>query len=110
MTPTIADLMSKLPGAFVAKKAAGAEAVVHFKLTGAEAGEWNAVIKDDRCEVSQGLPHFRPTVTLTADSADLLKIYSGELDGAQAFMSGRIKVSGDMQAAMQIVGMFHSEP
>ncbi len=106
MTITIPELMSKLAGAFAPEKAAGLEAVVHFKLTGAEPGEWNAVVKDGRCEVAQGLPHFRPTLTVSADSSDLTKIYSGELDPAQAFMGGRIKVAGDMTTAMKIIGMF----
>ncbi len=108
MTVTIAEIMSKLPGAFQPEKAGGADAVVHFKLTGAEAGEWNAVIRDGRCEVAQGLPHSRPTVTVTADSADLVRIYDGELDGGQAFMSGRIKVAGDTNAALRIMEMFRA--
>jgi putative sterol carrier protein len=106
MSATIAELMSKLPSAFQPEKAAGMDAVVHFKLTGAEAGEWNAVIKNGRCEVAQGLPHSRPTVTVSADSADLIQIFHSELDGAQAFMGGRIKVTGDMTAAMKIIEMF----
>lgn len=106
MAVTIAELMSKLPGAFQPEKAAGMDAVVHFRLTGLEAGEWNAVIKDGRCEVAQGLPHFRPTVTVSAESGDLIKIFQGELDGTQAFMGGRIKVVGDMNAAMKIIAMF----
>lgn len=105
MPPTVAELMSKLAGAFVPDKAPGLDAVIHFKLTGAEAGEWNAVIKNGSCQVAQGLPHFRPTVTVNADSADLIKISEGELDGAQAFMSGRVKVTGDMSAAMKILGL-----
>jgi putative sterol carrier protein len=106
MSATIAELMSKLPSAFQPEKAAGMDAVVHFKLTGAEAGEWNAVIKNGRCEVAQGLPHSRPTVTVSAESADLIQIFNGDLDGAQAFMGGRIKVKGDMIAAMKIIEMF----
>lgn len=108
MTVTVAELMSKLPGAFKPEKAAGMDAVVHFKLTGPEAGEWNAVIRDGRCEVAQGLPHYRPTVSITADSGDLIQIYNGELDGAQAFMGGKINVTGDMTAAMKVIGMFKS--
>ncbi len=106
MTASIADLMAKLPAAFQPAKADGIEAVVHFKLTGAEAGEWNAVIRDGQCVVAQGLPHFRPTITVSADSSDLVQILSGKLDGTQAFMTGRIKVSGDMNAAMKILELF----
>ncbi len=106
MTATIAELMSKLPGAIQPEKAAGMDAVVHFKLTGPEAGEWNAVIRNGGCEVARGLPHFRPTVTVSADSADLIRIYTGELDATQAFMAGKVKIAGDMSAAMKILGMF----
>ncbi len=106
MPVTVADLMSKLPAAFASRKPSGMDAVVHFKIGGAEAGEWNAVIKNGDCEVAQGLPHFRPTITVTADSADLIRIYEGELDGTQAYMSGRVKVVGDMAAAAQIIGLF----
>ncbi len=106
MTVTIAELMSKLPGALQPDKAAGMNAVIHFKLTGPEAGEWNAVIKDGRCEVAQGLPHYRPTVTVSADSTDLIRIYNGELDGSQAYMGGKLRVSGDMSTAMKIIALF----
>lgn len=106
MTESIADLMAKLPAAFQPAKAGGIEAVVHFKLTGAEPGEWNAVIRNGQCVVAQGLPHFRPTIAVSADSADLVRIMSGELDGTQAFMAGRIKVAGDMNSAMKILELF----
>ncbi len=105
MTASIADLMAKLPTAFQPAKAGGIDAVVHFKITGAEPGEWNAVIKNGQCMVAQGLPHFRPTITVNADSTDLVQIISGELDGTQAFMAGRIKVAGDMNAAMKILDL-----
>jgi putative sterol carrier protein len=103
---TIAELMSKVPLAFIPENAAGVEAVVHFKLTGAEAGEWNAVIKDGTCQVAQGIPHSRPTLTLSADSADLIQIATGKLDGPRAYMDGRIKITGDATAALKIIQLF----
>lgn len=103
MAYTISEIMSRMAGAFPAEQARGLNAVVHFKFTGAEAGEWNAVIKEGRCEVGQGIPHFRPTMTVTADSADFLKIVSGELEATKAFMEGRIKLVGDMSLATQLV-------
>jgi putative sterol carrier protein len=106
MTLSISDLMSKMPGAFLPEKAQGVDAVIHFKFTGAEPGEWHAVIKDGKCEVAQGIPSKAPTMTLTADSADYVKIFTGELDGMAAFMQGKIKLGGDLNLAMKLMQMF----
>jgi putative sterol carrier protein len=106
MPITIADLMSKMPGAFIPEKAMGVDAVVHFKFTGAEPGEWNAVIKDGKCVVAQGIPRSKPTTTLTAASDDYVKIFTGELDGMKAFMEGKIKLGGDLNLAMKLMQMF----
>jgi len=106
MPRTIAELMGKIPEAFQPKKAEGVNAIIHFKFTGAEPGEWNATIKDDKCEVAQGIPHSKPTITFTADSGDCLKIFTGELDAMQAFMQGKIKMTGDMNLAIRITQIF----
>ena len=106
MPLSIADLMEKMPGALIPEKAAGVDAVVNFKFTGVEAGEWNAVIKDGKAIVARGIPHSKPTMTLTADSSDYLKIFAGELDGMQAFMQGKIKLAGDLNLAMKLMQMF----
>ncbi len=105
MPLTIADLMSKMPGAFLPEKAPGLDAVIQFKFTGAEAGNWYATIKNDKVEVEQG-EHAAPKMTLSADSSDYIKIFTGELDGMQAFMQGKIKLAGDLNLAMKLTQMF----
>jgi putative sterol carrier protein len=98
--------MEKMPAAFIPEKAQGVNAVIHFKFTGAEAGEWNAKIADGKCEVTQGAPSTPATLTLTADSSDYVKIFTGELDGMQAFMQGKLKLGGDLNLAMKMMQMF----
>ena len=105
MPLTISDLMSKMPGAFIPEKAAGLDAVIQFKFTGIEPGEWYAIVKDGKVEVSPGT-HASPKMTLTADSADYVKIFTGELDGMQAFMGGKLKLAGDLNLAMKLTQMF----
>ena len=105
MPLTIKDLMSKMPGAFLPEKAPGLDAVIQFKFTGAEAGDWYASIKDGKVEVKEGT-HEAPKMTLTADSNDYIKIFTGELDGMQAFMQGKIKLAGDLNLAMKLTQMF----
>ena len=105
MALTISDLMSKMPGAFLPEKAAGLDATIQFKFTGAEPGEWYATNKDGKVAVEQGT-FATPKMTLTADSADYVKIFTGELDGMQAFMQGKLKLAGDLNLAMKLTQMF----
>jgi putative sterol carrier protein len=105
MPLTVAQLMEKMPGAFMPEKAAGLDAVIQFKFIGAEPGDWYAVVKDGKVEVLQGT-HATPKMTLTADSSDYVKIFTGELDGMQAFMAGKLKLAGDLNLAMKLTQMF----
>jgi putative sterol carrier protein len=94
-----------MPSAFLPEKAPGLDAVIQFKFTGEEPGDWYAAIKDDKVDVQQG-EHASPNMTLTADSGDYVKIFTGELDGMQAFMQGKLKLAGDLNLAMKLTQMF----
>ena len=105
MALTVAELMSKMPKTFLPEKAAGLDAVIQFKFSGAEAGDWFATIKNSACAVEKGV-FPTPKMTLTADSADFVKIFTGELDGMQAFMGGKLKLAGDLSLAMKMMTLF----
>lgn len=106
MTLTVSEIMEKIPTAFAAGGSKEIKAVVHFKFTGAEPGEWNATIQDGTCQVAQGLPRSRPTISVVADSSDFIKIASGELDATQAYMEGKIKVAGDLLLIPRLTKLF----
>ena len=105
MPLTIEKLMSKMPEAFIPEKAAGLDAVIQFNFTGAEAGNWYAEIKNGAVKVEPSV-HAGPTMTLTADSADYIRIFTGELDPMQAFMQGKLKLQGDLNLAMKMTQFF----
>ena len=106
--PTISDFMARLGVSFNPKKAAGIDASIQLKLTGAQSADWVATIKDAKCTLTQGTAPA-PKLTVSADSADFIKIFSGQLDGMQAFMQGKLKVTGDMSLAMKLMGLFKME-
>jgi putative sterol carrier protein len=105
MSYTVAQVMSKMPEAFLAEKAAGLDVAIQFRFTGVEAGEWFATIKDGRCSVSSGTTPA-PKLTVAADAGEFVKIMLGEMDGMQAFMQGRLKLSGDINLAARMMSMF----
>jgi putative sterol carrier protein len=105
MPLTIADLMTKMPGAFVPEKAAGLDVTLQFKFSGAEPGEWYASIKDGKVDVQKGV-HPAPKMTLMADSEDYINLFTGKLDPMQAFMAGKLKLTGDLNLAMKMTQFF----
>jgi len=105
MPLTVSQLMEKMPQAFIPEKATGLDAVIQFKFAGTEPGDWYAIIKDGIVSVAQGV-HESPKMTLTADSSDYVKLFTGELDGMQAFMQGKLKLTGDLNLAMKLTQMF----
>ncbi len=102
---TLKELFERMPQAFVASKAAGVQADIQFKFTGAEAGDWYVTIRDGALQVHEGISPA-PKLTVSGDSDDIVKIFAGKMDGMQAYMSGRLRVSGDMSLAMKLMGLF----
>ena len=102
---TVAEFVSRLPQAFLPEKAAGVDAIIQLKFTGTQADQWVVTIKDSQCTVTQGTAPA-PKLTVSADSGDLIKIFTGQLDGMQAFMQGKLRLTGDLNLAMKLLGLF----
>jgi putative sterol carrier protein len=102
---SIQSLIQNAPQAFIAERAAGVNAVVHFHLTGEQGGDWGLTIKDQHCQVAQGAP-ANPTLTLTADAKDAINVLTGKMDGVRAFMMGKLKLTGDFNLAMKLTSFF----
>jgi len=102
---TIAKLMDLMPKAFLPEKAAGVEAVIQYHLTGDQGGDWVIKITNGTCTVVPGSAE-KPTLTLTAESADYLKIISGKMNAMSAFAEGKIKLKGDLALAMKLMNFF----
>lgn len=105
MAMTIKELMGRMPGAFIPEKAKGVDVVIQFHMTGDQASDWVATIADGVCKVEEGAEE-NPTMALTADAQDYINVVSGELDAMQAFMQGKIKLSGDLNLALKMTNFF----
>ncbi len=103
--PTVKETFDAMAGRFRADKAAGVNATIQYEITGDQGGTWHAVVKDGQCTVSAGVAG-NPTLTLTMAAQDWLDMAAGKLSGQMAFMSGKLKLKGDMGLAMKIGSMF----
>ena len=66
-------------------------------------------VENGQAEVSAGeIPDAEATLTTDYEtSTDLSK---GELNGTAAYMSGKLKINGDLMKLMQLQGMFNTLP
>ncbi|RJP26354.1 MAG: sterol-binding protein [Candidatus Abyssobacteria bacterium SURF_5] len=105
MANSVKESFDVMPANFKKDKAAGMKAVYQWDITGEGGGKWNAVIDNGNIQVSEG-QHASPNITITVAAKDWLDILNGKLDGQMAFMSGKLKVKGDMSLAMKLKTLF----
>ena len=103
--PTVSETFEAMPGRFKADRAAGTNAVIQYDISGDGGGTWHAVIKDGACTVTSG-PGTNPNLTLQASAQDWLDMTSGKQNPQMLFMSGKLKLKGDMGLAMKLGSIF----
>ncbi len=103
--PTVKETFDLMPTRFNSGAAEGMDAVFQYDITGDGGGKWYNVIKDGGLTVTEG-EHDSPNITITIGSQDYLDMIAGTLNGQMAFMSGKLKIAGDMALAMKIGTLF----
>ena len=103
MTPQ--EIFDEMPKNLNADAAKGMNSTIQFNLSGDSGGQWYVAIKDGKAEVSKGTA-ASPNVTLAMTAQDYVDMILGKLNGQMAFMSGKLKISGDMGLAMKMQSLF----
>ncbi len=101
----VKGIFSAMPQNFNADAAKGMTSVIQFNLTGDGGGTYHIAIKDGACAVNEGA-HTSPNMTMTMVAQDYVDMISGKLNGQMAFMSGKLKIAGDMGLAMKMQSLF----
>lgn len=78
------------------------KAVYAFEVTGDEAGKWFIDLKNGAGACGKGEAPTTPDATFIMDGKNFFKMFSGSLKPATAFMTGKMKISGDMGKALKL--------
>ena len=73
------------------------DGVIKMVVTGGDGGDWAVAFK-----LGPGEIPAEPTTQIAITAEDAAAMETGELDPMQAFMSGRMQVTGDMTLMMQM--------
>ena len=79
----------------------GLDAVFQFEIAGDGGGDWHVLAGDGKCLVQAG-SHSAPNVTVKASAETFLALANGNLSGMQAFLTGKLKVEGDLLLAQRL--------
>merc|ERR1712241_242069 len=81
-------------------------AVYAFKIEGSQAGTYHIDLKNGSGSVGAGEPSGQAAdVTFTLKDADFVSMFEGKLKPTNAFMTGKLKLAGDMGKAMALEKM-----
>ena len=102
MAESVQDFFTGLPSRVDASKTQGMNNSYLFDVDGA--GKWLVDVRDGQVNVQEG--GDSADVTISTNDENFQKIVSGELNPTSAYMTGKIKVKGDMGAAMKLQKLF----
>ncbi|HTY55789.1 MAG TPA: SCP2 sterol-binding domain-containing protein [Candidatus Binataceae bacterium] len=102
---TCKEAFEAMPSRFKKEAAKGLHCVYQFDLSGDGGGKWQVAIDDDKIDVKEGA-HPSPNTTISMTAQDYLDMISGKSNGQVLFMSGRLRISGDMGLALRMQSLF----
>lgn len=102
---TIGELFDTMPSKFNSTAAKGLSKTIQWNITGDETGVWAFQIIDGTGHLIPGGVE-KPDTTFTVSAKNWTAIAEGKLDAMKAFMTGKLKVTGDMMLAMKMPQFF----
>jgi len=102
MAQTAKEFFDGLEGSVDATKTAGMNNSYLFDIDGA--GTWLVDVKDGKLSVTEGGGDADVTISATEETFE--KVAAGELNPTSAYMTGKLKIKGDMGAAMKLQKLF----
>ena len=102
MTETTREFFEGLSARADASKMAGMNNSYVFDIDGA--GVWFVTVEDGVVSVREGEGEADCTISTT--EGNFQKILSGEQNATSAYMTGKLKIKGDMGAAMKLQKLF----
>jgi putative sterol carrier protein len=109
LRPTILnEIFSRMEEHFRADSAGDVDAVIHWRIgdgpDGAE-NRYEVVVRNGTLTYTDE-PTEEPRVTFKMDGATFLKLVTGNASGPMLFMTGKLKIEGDMMFAPQVQSLF----
>ncbi|HHO56007.1 MAG TPA: SCP2 sterol-binding domain-containing protein [Trueperaceae bacterium] len=98
---TAVEMIKAMPNTFKPEAAGDLEATVQYNIS----EPMYHVIKDKTVTVHEGVAEA-PTVAITTSDENFVKLFNGSLNPMTAFMTGKLKIKGDVMLAQRLASLF----
>jgi len=102
---SVKEYFETLSSRFKPAAAKGVNAIFQFEIAGDGGGQYAVKVDGENLSIEPST-HPEPTVTIKMAAPDYVKMVNGDLNGQMAFMTGKLKVSGNMMMAMKMQQIF----
>ena len=102
MAASVREFFEGLESRVDESKTAGMNNTYLFDIEGA--GRWTVAVEDGKVGVTEG--EGEADCTISASEENFQRIVDGDLNPTSAYMTGKLKVKGDMGAAMKLQKLF----
>ena len=99
---TAQEFFAQLPERADPAKTAGMSNTYVFDVQ--DVGRWTVAVEDGAVTVTEGAGEADCTISASEDT--LVKIAKGEANATTAYMTGKLKIQGDMGAALKLQKLF----
>ncbi|NXY90153.1 HSDL2 protein, partial [Alcedo cyanopectus] len=101
----VAETFRVIQGAMSEEHVRSTQGVFQFDLSGDEAGTWYIDLKNKGGSAGVGKPPVAADVVMSMSSTDFVKMFTGKLKPTMAFMSGKLRIKGNMTLAIKLEKM-----
>ncbi|MCX6018345.1 MAG: SCP2 sterol-binding domain-containing protein [Chloroflexi bacterium] len=105
MADELKELMTQMVSRFNPVAAQGVDAKFQLNATGTGGGVYTLAVAGGKATVLNG-PAENPALVIDVAVDDWIAVMRGEMDATHAFMTGKLRVQGDMSQLLKFQQMF----
>jgi len=102
MTDTVREFFEELPATVDPARTAGMNTTYRFEIDGV--GTWTVALSGGAVDVTEGGEAADCTIRTSAETFE--RILSGKANPTTAYMLGKLKIDGDLGAALKLQELF----
>ncbi|GCB60638.1 hypothetical protein scyTo_0009209 [Scyliorhinus torazame] len=98
----VAETFKAIEGALSVDVVKSTGGVYQFELSGDHPGTWYIDLKNESGSIGHGGFPGKADVRMSMNSEDFVKMFAGKMKPTMAFMTGKLKIKGDMSLAIKL--------